>query len=124
MQCRSVEQNRRFFIEQGTVGGQDDPEAESARDLQKAFKLGVQQRLSHQVEVEIVGKRTDLAGRQSKLLFGYKARLPFRAVTERTGKIADVGYFKKCLFEHITPLLTGKDGGFLRPFADGLIVCF
>lgn len=100
VQCRSVEQDRRFFIEQGSVGCQDDLESELASDPEKAFKLGVKKRFAHQVEVEVFGKRTDLSRRRTEFPDRYKALLPARSVTEGAGQIAYVGYFKKGFFEH------------------------
>lgn len=91
MDGRAFQQQRQLFRQQRTVGGETDAEAKLLTTVQNFRQLWVQERLSHDVEVQKIGVRPELSRQQGKGLRRHKALFPRRARTESAGQIAHVG---------------------------------
>ena len=98
MQRRSGQQDAALFGQQRAVGGDAHPEPQLPGDGQQLRQLRVQQRLTHNVEVEVAGVAPQLFRHQAELLRGKKALFPARAGAEYAGEVAHVGDL------HIDPL--------------------
>ena len=88
---RTAQQQRLTLAEQGAVGGEHHPEAQGVRLLQQVAQLRVEQRLPHQVEVQIVRVGPQAARQGPEALRRQKARRPLGAGTKITGQIAHIG---------------------------------
>ena len=91
VQRGTAPQQRQPVRQQGAVGGETDPESQVPADAEDLRQLRVQQRLPHDVEVEVVRMAAQLARQQGKRLRGHKALFPGGAGAEGAGHIAHVG---------------------------------
>ena len=98
MQRRSGQQNAALFRQQRAVGGDAYPEAQLSGDGQQLRQLRMQQRLAHDVEVEVAGVAPQLFRHETELLRGKESLLPCRPGAEYAGEVAHVGDL------HIDPL--------------------
>ena len=89
-----VQQNFPLFFQQGAVGGENDLEARFPREAKKFRKLGMAQRLAHQMKVEIIRPRPQLWQQRGERLQRHELLLPPGAGAERAVQIADVGDFQ------------------------------
>ena len=76
------------------VGRQRDAKAERTGGLQKRLQLRMQQRLSHDVQVQIVCIRPEFSCQQAKFLCRQRAGRTFRFRAEAACKVAAVCDFK------------------------------
>lgn len=75
---------------QRSVRRKNDAEAKLARNFQKLRKLRMRQRLSHDMQIEIVRVRAELSGEKRKFLRRERARGALRAGAECTASVADI----------------------------------
>ena len=100
MQGRGGQQQLLPRRQQGTVGGEDDLEAQGPGMGQKGPQLRVQQRLPHQVEIQVVRMRAEFGRQDFEFLQGHEALLPPGSGAEGAGQVADVGDFQIGFFQH------------------------
>ena len=104
---RAGAQQRTLSVQQSAVGGDHDLEAELSGPIQDVLQLGVEQRLSHQVEVEILRMGPQTAGQPGKILRREEPRRPASPRTEAALQIAAVGDLQIGFFQlsHLLDLL-------------------
>ena len=81
----AVPQKRQLLRQQGAIGGQADPIIQLGADAEDLRQLRVQQRLPHDVEVQILRVGAELFRQQRKVLRRHEALFPCGAGAEGTG---------------------------------------
>ena len=99
VQSRSVQQDFPLAIQQCSIGGENNPEAEGLRKLQKPAKGPVAQRLAHEMKVQIIGVWAQLGKNPAEFLLRQLPWLPPGTGTEAAAQIAPVGDFQIDLLE-------------------------
>ena len=85
MQSGCRKQQILLLFKQGAVGGQDDLETGFTGQMKKLFQVGMAQRLTHQMEIEIIGIGAQLGQQGRKFFLCHGPFFPFCAGAEGTG---------------------------------------
>ncbi len=85
---------------QRAVGGEDNPKAFAVGNGEKFPQIGMEQRLSHKVEIEKLGVTHKSGTYVLKFLGAHKASLAAGAGTKRAFQVADICDFKIDFFQH------------------------
>ena len=88
---RTAQQQRLPLTKQSSVGGEHHPEAQGVRLLQQDAQLRMEQRLPHQVEVQVIRVGPQAARQGPEALRRQKARHTPGAGTKITGQVAHIG---------------------------------
>ena len=99
---------QRFLLpgQQGTVGGEDDPESQVPGPLQQLRQLGMQQGFPHDMEVEILAVGPQAAGQNGKFLHRQELCRAGGAGAETARQIAAAGDLQIQLGKHGVPSLS------------------
>ena len=81
----AVPQKRQLLRQQRAIGGQADPVTQLGADAEDLRQMRVQQRLPHDVEVQILRVGAELFRQQRKVLRRHEALFPCGAGAEGTG---------------------------------------
>ena len=82
------------FRQKGAIGGEHGHEALPTGYLNEFRQMGMQEGLTHQVEIKKLDLSTELVGQEVELLHRKTTLGSVRLGTEQAIEVTDIGYFK------------------------------